>query len=308
MISEHELPPLRDLPPGRLLARKEHLLAEIAHQPQARPWPRPRRRLYATATLTGAALATALAVTLVAPWSHGPAAITPANAALILHKTVAAITPRPGWVFHERDQWSELVPGTSRRRTGTTELWVENKPPYRFRYLSDLPDLAAPVETGGTASSGRGFAFDPNTNTLYRQSVKGRVQPAFQDTAATLRKWIKHETAVGKAKVIGRTHIHGHNAYEIALFLAQVPIKLYVDATSYVPIELVWPGLRPLDGYWYDSTQRIVVYEYLPPTPANIRLADIQHTHPGATVAPASTMPQAFRNQVNPRYHTSAGR
>ena len=39
MIDENrELPPLRDLPPGRLVQRKENLLAEISNDRQSASW------------------------------------------------------------------------------------------------------------------------------------------------------------------------------------------------------------------------------------------------------------------------------
>ena len=45
MKGDYPIPPLRDLPPGRLAQRREHLLSEIA-QPPSR-WPLPRRGLLA---------------------------------------------------------------------------------------------------------------------------------------------------------------------------------------------------------------------------------------------------------------------
>jgi hypothetical protein len=270
--------------------------------------PRGRRGFPTTVTLVAVALAAAVALVLIAPWSHGPAAISPANAALILHKTVAAIKPRSGWVLHERNEWFELVPGTGYKRHGTTELWIESKPPYRYRYLSDLPALSTPVETGGSASTGHGYAYDPHTSTLYSQSLRGVfAAPNSPDATKGLHNLIAQETAAGKAKITGRTRIDGQSVYEIALALAQLPITLYVNTTTYAPVRIVWPGLRPLDGHWFSSAQYTLVYEYLPPTPANLRLTNIQHSHPAAAIEPASKMPQTFRSQLYPPPH-GAGR
>jgi len=38
----------------------------------------------------------------------------------------------------------------------------------------------------------------------------------------------------------------------------------------------------------------------LPPTAGNLALADIRRAHSRAAVAPATKMPAAFRNRVNP--------
>jgi len=50
---DHSIPPLRDLPSGRLADRKQHLLAEITPQPRKRlalpTFSRPRLRLAAVA-------------------------------------------------------------------------------------------------------------------------------------------------------------------------------------------------------------------------------------------------------------------
>ncbi len=297
------------LEPSAAVAERTHAAISDAiareHARAARAPVRRQRSIYATAALIGVALATAAAVVLVAPWTHGPAAISSADAALILQRTTAAVTPHAGWILHEQTDWSKLVPGTNIKRHGTTELWVENKPPYNFRYLSDLPDLSTPLETGGSASTGRGYAYDPKTNTLYRQSVRGTVVAPGPQGAAGLRQVIAQETAAGKAKVTGRTRIDGHNVFEITIALSQPPIRLYVDTTTYAPVRIVWPGLRPIDGYWFSNAQSTVVYKYLPPTPANIRLANIENTHPAAAVAPSSKMPEAFRTQVNWPYHTT---
>jgi hypothetical protein len=236
---------------------------------------------------------------LTAPWSHGPAAITRAQAALILHRTAAAITPRPGWVFHERGKVFEFVPGTPLRRTATTEIWVVDKPPYNFRFLTGVSDLTSPVETGGQGATGRGFAYDPQTDMLYRQPVE-RFLPRFEDPAAALRRQI----ARGRAKVLARTRINGRSVYEIVFAgpasEAQPTPRIFVDASTYVPVRISFMNVGYINGYWWESADDILTYEYLPPTGGNLALADIRRAHIRAAIAPAAKMPAAFRNRVKP--------
>ena len=69
MSTDHSIPPLRDLPPGRLEMRKAHLLSEIALQPRRGL----RRPLHTRLRLVAAGLALAAAVGILAApgWGLG---------------------------------------------------------------------------------------------------------------------------------------------------------------------------------------------------------------------------------------------
>src|SRR5205823_14308565 len=110
---------------------------------------RRRRRLFVACALAATAALAAVALLLTSPWS-GPGAITPAEAAAVLLRTKAAVTPRPGWVFHWRLAVSMAAyPGADHYSDGYFEIWQETKRPYRLRVLTTFPDLRRPVETGG---------------------------------------------------------------------------------------------------------------------------------------------------------------
>lgn len=91
MTTKHPLPPLRDLPAGRLATRKAHLLAEIAREDGSAPRAYGlgsirsaafiRRRRIAPA-LAGALAVAVVALLLVSPWEGSPSLTERARAAI----------------------------------------------------------------------------------------------------------------------------------------------------------------------------------------------------------------------------------
>lgn len=253
------------------------------------------------------ALVALTAVVLLAPWRSGPGSVNPAEAARVLDKTLAALTPRPGWVFHERVQIDQVVPGTSRRRAGLREVWIVNSPPYRYRQIIVNTRFAGAIETGGTAGSATGSVYDGATKTIFRSSVSGRLTVP-SPPLGSWRSSISRDIRAGRARVIGRTTVNGRSAYEIEWLLSQSPIKLYVDASTYAPIKIDFPGLDRLDGYWWIASEHFVAYGYIPPTKRNLTLASLASSHPAARLAPATKMRASLRNRLNPRPPVSNGR
>lgn len=101
------LPPQRDLPPGRLEARRRHLLAEIHERPVRR-----RRERPALAAAGAAACATALAYALVP--SAGRETAPPAHPryepAYSVHLKFPITSPVPGEYFPGGDTADHLAP------------------------------------------------------------------------------------------------------------------------------------------------------------------------------------------------------
>jgi hypothetical protein len=260
-----------------------------------------RKRALLLATVAAATVATVVALVFVVPWSSGPTAITPAQAAAVLVRTHTAVTPRPGWILHERDEARQVEPGSGLYVHTTSELWAQNASPYRFRKII-VAGGSPPLEIGGTGKPRRVLVFDPQTNTLYRADtlVRTSANGTFKDTATQLRDAI----ATGKAKVIARTKINGRTAYRIQLRILSgaMEMTVFVDAATYRPIRLETPGL-PLRGKAGPSTSVITysTYEYVAPTAANRRIADIQARHPTAKTAPTSAMPAPLRRRLGLR-------
>lgn len=119
MSPDRPIPPLRDLPPGRLAQRREHLLAEIARGPA------PRRLVSWRAAAPALAVVLVLvALLLVSPW-QAPTLTDRALAALgdqpVLHVvTTQPVDPRT-WHGRLLDiQTGQVVP-----ETRETELWFD---------------------------------------------------------------------------------------------------------------------------------------------------------------------------------------
>ena len=113
MSSDNRIPPQRDLPPGRLEARREHLLAEIARDPE------PRRPWRAAVPALAVALAVAILL-LVAPWQT-PSLTDRALAALGGDPVLHVVTTQP-------DAWAGIriiATGRTNVRLRETEMWFD---------------------------------------------------------------------------------------------------------------------------------------------------------------------------------------
>ncbi len=116
MSTELRIPPERDLPPGRLAQRKEHLVEELARTIEAGPARRARggrRRWAVAAGVAAAAVAIAVAVPAMLPGGHPGGAPNAAAAALLRAAKVAATqegTPPPGpgqYVYTKTESMNE---------------------------------------------------------------------------------------------------------------------------------------------------------------------------------------------------------
>lgn len=261
---------------AELLADDPELVA-IADALQATQPSLPRRRRHRPLLgLAAAAIVAATALVLAAPWSHG-------GQAAVLERVRSALTPRPGWILHER----ELV-GASVRET-----WALTAAPYTFREVIRRPG-SPPLETGGDLRSRRRFVFSPASNTLYPEEA------AFAGVGnpPALMGDLRHAVATGKAALAGRATIGRQTIYRIVpttpqrdgLWIA------YVDGTTFRPVRFEFVGLR--GSHAATSVMTVTAYGYLPPTTITLRLASIRATHPTATLEPASALPANLRNRV----------
>lgn len=123
MTDDIAIPPLRDLPPGHLEARKEHLLTEIAHAPRTHRFPLP--------AVTVVALSVAAAVVLsVFAWGRSPAGPSPA-AAGVFHRLAGRIaaqplTPQPGqYLYIEfKSEWGAFGGNCETRSIAHEQIWI----------------------------------------------------------------------------------------------------------------------------------------------------------------------------------------
>jgi hypothetical protein len=137
MTDYFESPPLRDLPPGRLEARKQHLLNEIARAPEKSRYALPiplfeRRRPWQPAAVVALAVAATVVLLSVFGGSGSPGGPSSAAAAVFqrLAGRIAAqpLTPRPGQYLYLdfKSEWGAFQ-GNSTCETRSVEhrqIWV----------------------------------------------------------------------------------------------------------------------------------------------------------------------------------------
>jgi hypothetical protein len=191
---------------------------------------------------------------------------------------------------------------------GQGEVWVDGTPPHSYRLLlNDRPDptnadpdelacsLGKTSEYGGTYRSTQTLRFvPPNTLSVERQRFRFELNPA-----ADLRAAI----STGRAHDEGKTQLDGRTVERIRIdppsncpALANCPREpeyLYVDPETFYPVEVVatvsqveivgGPGTSSYSHVRVRDVARILTFEYLPRTAANLALTDIHAQHPNAT-------------------------
>ena len=120
--------------------------------------------------------------------------------------------------------------------------------------------------------------WDPATNTIHEQATTKQPK-SVEDPLAEVRA----ELRAGNARVVGSTTVDGKDTYKIQFedkngYDSQSLIA-YVDKDTYRPILLSDP-----QGNGSVVQLRVVALEYLPATPANMRLLSLTALHPDATV------------------------
>jgi hypothetical protein len=262
---------------------KHELLAAAERQHRQDAVPVERRSLRARVSrprvlVTSAALAIATGVALfvTTPWSGSPD---------FLAKAQAALTPPTGTVLHEK--WQDTVTSTDPACTATRvhEIWVEETPPHRYRALVDLPapgdssfcSSVPTVEIGGTLDSHHALRFVP-PNTL---SAAG---PTLQFPSDPVRM-LRDALSAGKAVDEGQTQLDGRKVERIRIG----DMRVYVDPQTFYPIEtdgpVVFQAARDRPAVVLQSVSRVLAYDYMPATTANLALTNIHAQHPNATIA-----------------------
>jgi hypothetical protein len=277
--------------PVKDLKRELVAAADRRHAPASVPGGAARRRLARSPLLVGAAtvtIAAAVALVFTAPWSESPT---------FLERAEAALAPRAGTILHEK--WEATVTSSDPVCTvtrGPNEIWIDQASPYRFRALLDgypLTRGADPrtlvcasgttTEVGGTRMETLMFV-PPNTLSI----APVHYLPVL-DPVADLRQAING----GRAHDEGRAELDGRTVERIRIDppsdcpdpnCPREPTYAYVDPETFYPVRVESPH-----GYIVDDSVvrfhfvlRILTFEYLPRTAANLALTDIQAQHPDA--------------------------
>jgi hypothetical protein len=252
-------PPAAD----RAARARRALLDAIDAAPGRRRSPLPLRwqgRPGLAALVSLPAAAAVAAVVLVG--TAGEAGPSVADAAII-HRADAALSPPPNAILH-----TKLVgAGVG------AESWQLTSPPYTVVGMKGPLGQQQEQGSEGTTSS----VYDPTSNTI--QQHAGSSPVTFDDPLAQVRQ----ELHAGRAEVLGSTTTDGVPTYKIRFEsnggFSSDSLVAYVDKHTYRPILLSDPQR---DGTIVQL--RVVALEYLPRTPANLRLLSLTARHPGARV------------------------
>lgn len=186
---------------------------------------------------------------------------------------------------------------------GPNEIWVDQRPPYRFRVvLNDVPpdpetaDLRAlacsagtPSELGGTLEPARTLMFVP-PNTLRASPAVFVSRP---DPVTELREAI----STGAAHDEGEAQLDGRTVRRVRIdppptcpvpSCSRKPSYAYVDPETFYPAQLDSPHgyIAPADGrpvVRLHLVMRTLMFESLPRTPATRALTDIEAQHRNAS-------------------------
>jgi hypothetical protein len=250
---------------------KDELLA-AADRRHLRRHPRRKRVLLASAT---ASIAAAVALLVTAPWNDSPG---------FLERAQAALTPDPETVLHQR--WEVTSISTDPACTvahGPNEIWIDQTPPHTYRAVLHFPreprDLPAFRCRSGPAFE-LGGTFD--TEAI---SVWGGTNLSALDPVTELREAI----SAGTARDEGRARLDGRTVQRIRIdprpsacpdpSCPHEPAYAYVDPETFLPVEMhgfgiIGPPSGPVESV--RLVTRVVTFEYLPRTPANLALTYIR--------------------------------
>jgi hypothetical protein len=289
------------------LKRELHAAAERQFRAEAHVQARERRgrsRVYLAVAMVAASAA--VLGLLVAPWDQ---------TGRFLEKAQAALTPPEGSILHQK--WETTTTSADPACTVArvpTEVWIHQEAPYKYRTILNLvgPDyLPVPpdppldprklacergrrAELGGTLECPNHgcptLRFEPPNQLV----MNGAAQFGFDPEPVN---GLLDAISDGRAHQEGKTEIEGRTVERIRLDPPKCPTLgcdgepgyAYVDPETFYPVRIEAPGLIRTPGQPLVRLQVVVDYltfEYLPRTPTNLALTDIQAQHPNATEEP----------------------
>lgn len=225
----------------------------------------------------------------------------------ILDRASAAISVSPDQVLHERIVFTGEI--------GSNELWIQGAAPSQYRLLANRPGdqscISGPLwrdyEQGGAlgARSSRTDLYDPRTNTIKRARFGPTGTLPFDPATA-----IRRSLASGHAHVEGKRTVNGKLVIVIQLDSlvndgigwgvragGEGTATVLVDPRTYTPVQIAFHHVDGVSANlgtpvfhtgsdWAGTSgtiiERFTVFERLPATTANLRLASLSAQHPTA--------------------------
>jgi hypothetical protein len=234
--------------------------------------------------LTSAILAIAAVVSVVvsAPWSNSPG---------FLERAQAALTPDAETVLHQK--WEVTSSSTDPACAvthGPNEIWIDQTSPHRYRALLNFPPEPKKVDPRAPCRGGRPYELG-GTFATGAISLFGGTNLSVLDPVTELREAI----SAGTAHDEGKTQLDGRTVERIRIDLPpsacpnsncpREPAYAYVDPDTFFPVEMhgsVFFGPPAGPVVLVRLVMRIVRFEYLPRTAANLALTNIRAQQPNA--------------------------
>jgi hypothetical protein len=243
MNVEHSIPPLRDLPPGRLAALRQQLLAEITRADRSTRPERGRLHRIPLLVTVGASAAAAVTVLMVAWPFHGSPTVLAQAAAAIGNRQVTHVVMDYGL----GNSVVDLGTGTRTPVHGRSELWYDPQ-----RGLLQIDSFRG--QPAGT------FYSRPNANEFQQDWTKGFVS----GYKAALQSGDFHVTGTGV--------VDGRSVYWIeSKPFPRIPYphtrveQVAISKTTYKPVYI----RTRLDGHIEPGdASHILMIETIAPNPA----------------------------------------
>lgn len=219
-----------------------------------------------------------------------------------------SLTAHRGWIFHEREEF-DGVPYAGARRFArqVTESWQLVGDTCNERQLGRA---ASAVDLSATDDPGATDVYDPKTNTIYRSAGGCFGIETVMDAPKRFRSALES----GSWKPSGTVRTDGRMFYRF--ITPDLGTTYYVDAKTFIPWRIVSThgppltqrGSRVQKCHWFvdpkhpetTSTIRILDYEFLPPTAANLERLSVEPQHPDARTVSAATMPAEVQKTLDP--------
>ena len=220
-----------------------------------------RRRRKAPILAAGAALAVTIALLILSPWRSSPTIVDLASAAL---------TPKPGQITYESIEGTQTYLRTGVVSRATRKFWLGLDGQFRsLELVSGRPAL----EEGRLRTGLPLLTYMTVTNTM-TATCGSPLAP--RDPVQVVRR----DLSKGTLRARGTTNVD-HRPAEVLEYTSPGDTEyLYVDPSTYYPIELQSDLSSPSGRLVL--VVKFLAFRYLPATPANLKLTNIQAEHPSA--------------------------
>jgi hypothetical protein len=268
-----------DEPQSTTISDPELLIEEARERQQRR-----QKRQTTALWMAGIVLILGLGAYRIARSGNAAPAPNPRAAPAVAHQPL---------VIHEKVETLLATPHLpTLRRTG--EIWFSTGAPSTYRELLTIPGAptlevgAAPGHDPNLGNETLVYLYDAKAKTIY--ATGANLEPSAPPPS--LQSAFRHFLGEPGARIAGTRLFEDHKVYVVSSDTG-VPgdpasETVYFDTTSYQPLLLVLSTLALV------TTVRVVDYQTLPATPANLRLTSLARVHPGARVGRA---PQSIRKR-----------